>query len=168
MRIRYEIDALETLYYLGQATGDPNRQSIALFRAAMNRFPPTELPQLQKLVRSDLDYLRGESGCVLSDAQLRKLHRELTTTDRDAWLYIPKFVIEDWFTNYSRIFPRWPHVPLHAMVMFDTDPARDSPYALWLAEAELFRDAEMLWRRVLAIYAEGKGFRDLAKEELWS
>lgn len=87
------------------------------------------------------------------------------TTGAMGYVNLPKWYIDKHlFGNYERVFPRWPYVPLHAFVQFDTRLEGKSPYSILVTERMLFDDAVTMWQNALRILGDGLDFRTRPKE----
>lgn len=154
-----EIDTLEGLYYLVHALNREGHRHIRDLRDLVTHLPRRSIPNLRKDVRKDIARIRKETRCLLSSQELRLAVKNMTT-GADGYACIPKWYIEDhWFGNYSRAFPRWPHMPLHTLVVFDTNIATESRSATLVPEGMLFEDAGLLWCDASKITADGMDFR---------
>ncbi len=153
------IDTLECFFFLLQALDDHHRSHIAEFREASSALPKHLLRRLLNDVRRDIGRVRRETKCLISDEEVRSWVKSITSKG-DAYVYLPKWYIDrSLFGNYARVFPRWPHIPLHALVVFDTKMASKSPSGLFVAEDILFDDVKVLWVQVKEIVSDGKDFR---------
>ena len=160
-----EIETLESLYYLVQALDEAGHRHIALLRDLASRPPKHMISRLRTEVRRDIGRIRKETKCSPSDAQIRKLVKGMTTGEV-GYINVPKWFIDKyWFANYSCVFPRWPYVPMHAFVQFQTSLDGMSPCSTLVAEGMLFDDAELMWRHVLQITGDGKDFHSRPKDE---
>lgn len=160
-----EIETLQALYYLCQSVTPGNREHVAMLRDLAARLPNHRIPELLIELREEISQFKQLSGCLLSDENMRALLKQMTARG-EGYVYVPKFAIDRfWFRTYQTVFPRWPHVPLHALVMFDTRLDNDSPYSLWLAESQLFRDVKTLWVHARRILSDGKDFRTRPTDE---
>ena len=159
------IETLTRYYYLVQALNEEGHAHINLLRGLVTRLPKAQFPRLCTEVRRDIGRIRRETKCLLSDEQVTDLVKQMTTGAM-GFVNLPKWYIDKyWFANYVCVFPRWPHVPFHALVQFDTRPEGISPYSILATEGMLFEDAEVMWRNVLRILSDGKDFRTRSKTE---
>ncbi len=158
-QVSLAIDTLESLFYLVQALDDHHRSYVAELRQASHALPNHLMRRLLSQVRKDIGRTRRETKCLLSDDEVRSLVKDITSAG-DAYVYLPKWHIDrSLFGNYARVFPRWPHVPLHALVVFDTKMTNKSPGGLFVAEDILFDDVKVLWIKVKEIVSDEKDFR---------
>jgi hypothetical protein len=94
--------------------------------------------------------LKDIYGAFASDRYLRQLLAEARETK--GMVYLSKsFIDSRLFTAYHVVFPRWPHVKLHAFVTFD---AATNTRVGWLFELEsdLFRDVRFLMEKTHECY----------------
>ena len=160
-----EIETLQSLYYLVLALNEEGHRHIALLRDLASRVPKEEISRSRAGVRRDIGQIRSETKCLLSDEQIRTLVKEMTTGEI-GYINVPKWFIDNyWFANYARVFPRWPHVPMHAFAQFQTSLDEMSPYSIHVAEGMVFEDAELMWKHVLRIISDGKDFHSRPKDE---
>ncbi|MCE5282754.1 MAG: hypothetical protein LLG93_11690 [Deltaproteobacteria bacterium] len=100
----------------------------------------------------------------MSDDQIRRLVQQMTTGAM-GYINLPKWYIDRYiFKKFIRVFPRWPHIPLHALVQYDTRLEADSPYSILVVEEMLFDEAVLMWQNVSRILSDGLDFRTRHKE----
>lgn len=161
------IHTLECFYYLIQSfrDGDEGHKHIRMLRRLAAVVPKKKCRELITDIRKDIGHIRRETGCRLSDEQIRRLVQGMAT-GAIGYVNLPKWYIERHvFKNYAWVFPRWPHVPVHALVQYDTRLEGDSPYSILVVEGMLFDDAEVMWRNAVKILGDGLNFRSRPKEQ---
>ncbi len=90
-------DTIRGLYYLCHATGADNREHLALLTQADQELCEASLSQLLDAVRNDITVRKQETGCLLTDDDIRRIFHDMTTPDGDGWLYVPKpFIDRHW------------------------------------------------------------------------
>ena len=158
-RLLVEIAILQSHYYLTQNLRDEAYGQLDSLRSQATRIPRREIPQLLQQVRQQIVTIKKETKCLLSNTQIRQIVSKMTSLG-EGYVSVPKMHIDKhWFANYTRIFPRWPHVPIHALVMFDSNIENKSPYSFFVLEAMLFEDVQLLWQEIVRITSDGKDFR---------
>jgi len=125
--------------------------------------PKDKYRELNKDIRRDIGRIRCETECLMSDDQIRRLVQQMTSGAM-GYVNLPKWYIDRYaFKKYARVFPRWPHIPLHALVQYDTRLEGESPYSILVVEAMLFDDAVSMWKYVSRILNDGLDFRTRPK-----
>lgn len=158
-RVLEAIHMLECFYYLLQTLDDPHRTYLADLRRGAAILPKQYLKEVLTSLRKEIGQVRRETKCLRTDQELRALVTHMTGAG-DGYMYLPKSYIDRrLFGNYARTFPRWPHIPVHALVIFDTKIASESPRGLFVAEAMLFDDVRLVWAEAKIILTDGKDFR---------
>jgi hypothetical protein len=158
-----EIDRLQNLYYLIQYLGDEGRKYLRELYAGALAIPRSRIPEAMRSLQAEMETVKSRAGCRLTNSQINSLVKKLTTAG-DGYLYISKrFIDRHWFQNYEEVFPRWPHIPGHALVVFDADINRNSPYSLFVPEEQIFGDAKLLLKEIQQIVNDGKTFRTREK-----
>lgn len=156
--VRQAVIRLKNLYFLGQNLRGEGRDLIQQMEQVAER---VEEKDFAKFIQ-DLEGARREFaeqvGCKLSDEEIDKAVRWLTTSG-DGYISLPKWHIEKGFSKFDSIFPRWPHVPLHAYVQFDSNINNVSPYRIFLLEERIFRDVNMLWKNICSLVDDGQDLR---------
>jgi len=118
---------------------------------------------LRDELRGEVKWVRKEVGALASNEEYVNLFKQIR--DNPGYVYIPKMTIDsDLFDNYSRFFPRWPHMRLHAVAIFDGkgDGGTGQVYELegpWLDDARYFISRAKVAEKGVA------DFRKRAKED---
>src|SRR2546426_5399591 len=161
-----EIDKLRNLYYLLQYLRDEGKAYLNKLYTGAARVPRTGIPEVLNSLREEIAEVKVRVGCRLTDPQVAEVVSNMTAPKGAGYTYVSKrFIDKHWFRNYAEVFPRWPHIPGHALVVFDTDIERASPYGIMVAEGELFRDARLIWDHIREIITDGKDFRSRPKSK---
>ncbi len=163
-RLLETIHTLECFYYLVQELRTEGREHIRKLKYLATTIPKDKHHQLIMDVRKDIGRIRRETECIMSDDHIRQFVQQMASGAM-GYVNIPKWYIDrNIFKKYDRVFPRWPHIPLHALIQFETQIEGDSPKSILVVEAMLFDDVEMMWRQVLRILNDGLNFRTRSKE----
>ena len=152
------VERLHNLYYLTQNLRDEGRQFIDHLRKLAIAVPDSEVPAVLAEAQAQLSHYKRLVGCRLSDEEIDKAVKWLTSQG-DGYVSLPKWHIEKGFDNFAFVFPRWPHIPLHAYVQFDSNVENESPSKIFVAEERLFRDVKLLWRQINQLVGDGQTFR---------
>ena len=117
-------DAPVTLQRTRETLATLNRASRLRFRASLC---------------ADLKEIRKCYGALASNSQFREV---LTRAKQSpGYTYLFKHFIENvLFRRYERVFPRWPFMPSHALVVLDGQTQKPK-HSVYLPEAEFFADA---------------------------
>ncbi len=138
------IDLVEAIHFLTCSLDVEIIRGIVLFRREAAEAGPSRLREIGDAARQDLDSIKRDTGCQLTDDEIFRAKAWLTSR-AEAFVVLPKLRIDNGFTNFTAVFSRWPHIPLHAHVVFDTDLSKPSRQAILLPEQELFRDVRLSW-----------------------
>ncbi len=133
------LGTLEAIYFLTQAL-DANRDRLTTIRERLDSLTTEDQKRLLAELQHELEQARDYYGAIATDGAYRELHNDVRK--RPGYAYLPKVNIEQhWFKNYEKVFPRWPHVPLHGLVIFDGQTGR-SVGQIFTLEGALFDDAK--------------------------
>lgn len=150
---------LEAIYFLTQAL-DVNRDRLGMIRERLDALEADDQKHLLSELQDELKQAREHYGAIATDAAYRELHEDART--RRGYAYLPKLNIDrHWFQNYDKVLPRWPHVPLHGLVIFDGQTGR-SMGQIFTLEAALFDDAKFFLARAREAR---KGIDDFRKRD---
>ncbi len=152
------VERLHNLYYLTQNLRDEGRQFIGRLRKLAAAIPDGEVHAVLADVQAECTHYKKLVGCRLSDEEIDKAIKWLTAQG-DGYVSLPKWHIEKGFDNFAFVFPRWPHMPLHAYVQFNSNVENESPCKIFVAEERLFRDVKLLWRQINQLVNDGQTFR---------
>jgi hypothetical protein len=152
------IDLVEAIRFLTCWLDEEIIRGTARLRRESANAGPSRLTAIRDAARHDLESIRHDTGCLLSDAEILRAKKWLTSPG-NAFVSLPKFWINKGFTNFPAVFARWPHIPLHARVVFDTDLTKPSRQAILLAEQELFRDVRLSWDKAQELARGGQTFK---------
>lgn len=135
-------ELLEALRFLTQSLDSQWLDKLNAVRSRLDSFDRSSRIGLRKSLRAEIAMLRRHYGAFASDDRLVALLREARANP--GYVYLPKLTIErDLFRHYHKVFPRWPHIPLHALVIFDGRTNRPMNQ-VFLAESLFFSDAKYL------------------------
>jgi hypothetical protein len=165
--LQKQVDTLRKIYFLCQNLRGEGREHIRQLDEAILRLPERYVPQLTEAVKKDIEWAKSEFGCRLTNDQINTVVASLLSQGAISTnIGIPKWFIDAaWFANYSRAFPRWPHIPNHAFVYFQNRLEEDSPYSLFVTDEMIFRDITLLWRQITAILSDGKNPKTREREK---
>ena len=149
------IDTLRNLYFLTLNHRGDGIEEIRRLQRYAPHVPEEKLPEVLSSLRSDIEELKKVVGCRLSDEEIDRSAAWLTSQGH-GYISMPKRHIDKGFSNFAYVFPRWPHIPGHAYVQFDSDINAESSRRLFLAEERLFRDVKLLWDHITRLSSDGK------------
>lgn len=156
--LRETLTTLKNLYYLAQNLRGDGRSFIQAMESAVGTVNDSDIPKFLDDLETTEREFKELVGCILPDEEINKAVRHMTTMG-EGYVSMPKWHIEKGFTHYESVFPRWPHVPLHGYVQFDSNIDNPSPYRIFLLEERIFRDVNMLWRKICELTSDGKDIR---------
>jgi hypothetical protein len=155
--IATHVETLEAMYFLVQHLEEnyERLQGIASFSSTL---PRASRFRLRDELRDEVRWVKDETGGIAADGEYRDLCLKIRAYE--GYYYLDKLYIERaLFTNYRRVFPRWPYIKDHAAVLFD-GKKRTGMGQIFELEGQCLRDARELHQR--AIQAE-KGIQDFRK-----
>lgn len=157
-KLMQSIETLRNLYYLTQDLRGEGREHIQELKRNAQLAPDDNLPEAVEGIQSNIEAVKEAVGCKLSDDEINKAVQWLTSAG-DGYVCLSKRHIEKGFDNYAWVFPRWPHIPGHAYVQFDSNIDGESPQKIFLAEQVLFGDIRLLWSHILRLSSDGKTWK---------
>jgi len=141
-RILDALETLEAIYFLTQSLEGEAWKDITKIRAGLDNLPRRSRPDVLRAIGDDIKMLRAHYGALAPNPRFRELLAE--ARKMLGYAYMPKIYIDrKLFRHYEKVFPRWPHIPLHACVIFDGQ-TNHSTRQLFTLEAALFSDAKIL------------------------
>lgn len=154
------LETLEALYFITQNLEGEALKGITDMRAGFDRLEDEARAGAFEAIRKDIVFFRERYGAIASDEEYRNLLRE--ARGRVGYAYLSKLNIDrHWFQHYEKVFPRWPHVPLHGFVVFDGQTNRSLRQIFTLEDA-LFGDALFFLKRARRLQ---KGISDFRKRD---
>jgi len=155
--LRYVARLAQATRFLTQYLDEPILELLGGAFIAADRAREEELPKFIADLRADVDDIRRDTGCRLNDEQTLRIARMIFGRGR-GFVGVWKYVIDAWFGNYALVFPRWPFIPPHALVMFKTDLTLPSQSSILVPESELFLEVAVAWRQVRSLAGDGLDF----------
>ena len=161
-RILTSVETLEGLYFLLKSFGR-HQERLAMIRAEYSRLNlQDQLKTLEELAE-EIKSIRDQSGAFAKDEDYRRLLTEARQQPGRA--YLSKLYIDSrLFARYDKRFPRWPHVKLHALVVFDGNTMEDLMNILEV-EGSLFEDVQLLLARAREAHKNIDDFRQRSAED---
>jgi hypothetical protein len=159
------LETLEALYFLTQSIDGKPLQDITGMRESLSPLSRQARRELFAAIKKDIKKLRAYYGAIAADSKFRELLADARR--RPGYAYLPKnFIDRKLFRNYEKVFPRWPHVPQHALIVFDGQANR-SMHQIFTLEGALFSDAQILLKSAREVHKGigDKDFRKRAKED---
>jgi len=139
------IETIEGIRFLTHSWDGERAEMLANARAAAGVMNREGRLELRAELRHHLKELRDWYGALCPDEKFRELLVE--GREHRGYAYLPKrFIDTQVFSRYERVFQRWPHVPSHALVVFD--PTTHCPLtSIYQPEVDLWNDsAHMIGR----------------------
>jgi hypothetical protein len=158
-QIENGLEALEALYYLTQGLAGEGGARLSRARRLLPRLSRTERQQALATLKKDITAVRHHYGALASN----QLYKQILANGRTAptgLLYISKLLLEQrLFSRYERAIVRWPHIKLHAFVVFD-------PQSGWMnqvfeLDGQLFHDAQFLLGKARKLHGTVRRQRQL-------
>jgi len=140
-----------------------NSVRLERIRACWERLARNHKLELRDELRSEVKWLRSEVGALNTNKKYQVLYEEIKK--QPGYVYLQKIYIDsELFENYERVFPRWPHMRLHAAAIFDgaSDGGTGMVYEMegpWIADAREFLEAARAAERGV------KDFRKRARKD---
>jgi len=160
------LDALETfeaLVFFTQELEGRNQEYLAAVRAQSDNISHTDQSRLLSTVLLEIEALRERFDIIAPDEDFRKLYRDART--QPGYSYLPKLYIDRYLCRgFERVFARWPHVPAHALVIYDGKTDR-SLKQIFTLEGALFRDVTFLLERASEIQKGVEDFRTRSTDD---
>lgn len=156
------LQTLEAIYFLTQAL-EANAERLALMKERLDSLDGDRQERLLSELQGELRQAREYYGAMAPDHKYKDLLRDARA--RKGYAYLEKFKIDrHWFRHYEKVFPRWPHVPLHGLVIFDSHTNRGVGQILTL-EGALFADINFFMKKAREIHERVDDFRKRDRDD---
>jgi|SRR5208337_393001 len=153
------VETLEALYFFTQSLEGKALRDITQMRAHYQTLPKGRRAQVLKAIHKDIGSLRDIYGAIATNAYFRELLSEARSEAEEGYVYISKLDIDSrLFRRYEKVFPRWPHVKEHHLVLFDSKTNRNIRQIFSL-EAATYDDACALLKLAREAHAGAADFR---------
>jgi hypothetical protein len=151
------LDALEAIRFFTHTLDDEEASKVELARSTVPHWNRNDRLEFRAVLKKYLDEVREHYGAIADNDKLHAMFLE--ALEHRGYAYLPKrFIDREMFTRYERVFGRWPHMPSHALVVFD--PVIRRPLSnIYQVEAELFNDAQHLLAQGRKCHKEIADFR---------
>jgi hypothetical protein len=160
--IEDNLKTLEAIFFLAQHLDD-NRHRLETIRRNWPNLPRKEKLHLRDELRSEVKWAREEMGALASNKDYQKLYDKIR--EQEGYVYLQKIYIDrEVFSNYRRVFRRWPYMRLHAAVIFDGKRNEDTGQ-VYEMEGPRLRDAREFLKRAKLAEKGIEDFRKRAKED---
>lgn len=137
------VDTLEALYFFTQSLEGQALTDVTGMREQYHVLSKGGRAQVFKAILKDIRTLRDLYGAVAPNAYFRELLSEARSQAEKGYVYLSKMDIDSrLFCHYEKVFPRWPHVKEHHLVVFDSKTKRNLRQIFSL-EAATYEDACM-------------------------
>lgn len=153
------LTTLEAIYFLTKAL-EVNYERIAMIRERLDSLAAEQKKSLLAELQEEIRQTREHYGAIATDDKYRELLRDARA--RRGYAYLPKLNIDrHLFQHYERVFGRWPHVPLHGVVVFDGQ-TNQTLRQVFTLEGALFDDLRFFLDRAREAR---KGIEDFRKRD---
>lgn len=161
-RILTSVETLEALYFLLKSF-EHNHARLAMIRAEYSRLDFEDQLRTLEELGAEITSIRDQSGALTKDEDYRELLTEARQQRGRA--YLSKLYIDSrLFSRYDKVFARWPHIKLHALVVFDGNTMEDLMNILEV-EGSLFDDVHVLLARAREAHKDIHDFRQRSPED---
>ena len=159
------LETLEALYFFTQSLEGQALKDILKMRVGYHLLKKQDRASMLKAIQRDVKLLRDHYGAIAPNRRFRSLLAEARREGTKGYVYLPKWYIDDHlFKRYEKVFPRWPHVKLHAYVVLDALTNKNKNQIFELGGAG-FRDALTLLKRCREVHKGKADFRSRTDEE---
>jgi hypothetical protein len=156
-QILISVQTLEALYFLLKSF-EAHKERLAMIRATYSEFSKADQSNLLGELAREIDDIRAQAGATAGDDEYRELL--VRARRQPGRSYLSKlFIDSSLFSHYEKVFPRWPNIKPHALVVFDGSmPAADLMYILEI-EGLLFNDVCLLLGKAREAHKNIEDFR---------
>jgi hypothetical protein len=159
------VDTLEALYFFTQSLEGQPLADVAGMREHYHDLAKGRRARVFKAILKDIRTLRDLYGAIAPNAYFRELLSAARAQAEEGYVYISKMDIESrLFSHYEKVFPRWPHVKEHHLVVFDPKTNRNTRQIFSL-EAAMYEDAFALLKLGREAHAGVVDFRKRTDQE---
>jgi hypothetical protein len=161
-QIEESVQTLEALYFLLKSFA-AHQSRLAMLRAQYSRLGQEDKGKTLEELVAEIASIRDHSGALAKDEEYRRLLAD--ARQRRGRAYLSKLYIDSrLFSRYDRVFTRWPHVKVHALVVFDGKSMEDLLNILEI-EGLLFDDVQILLARAREAHKDIDDFRRRSRED---
>jgi hypothetical protein len=159
------VETLEALYFFTQSLEGQALTDVTRMRECYQALPKGDRAKIFKAIVKDIRTLRDLYGAVATNAYFRGLLRDARAQAEKGYVYISKMEIDSrLFRHYEKVFPRWPHVKEHHLVVFDSKTSR-STRQIFPLEGAMYEDASALLKLAQEAHAGVDDFRKRADQQ---
>lgn len=158
-KILLAVDTLEALAFFVNDLNTTLKHNLSGLRANLVRLTRAKRRDLYESLKKDIADLRSTYGAISPDSWFRNMLS--IVRQQSGYTYIQKLdIITSMFRNYDKVYPRWPHIKHHAMLIFDgRSEAVDQIFEF---EGALYDDAVVLLENARSAH---KGISDFRRRE---
>ena len=155
------VDTLEAIRFLTHGVEGEPAETISMARAQLPDLNRPGRLELRALLRRNLREVRQHYGAKAPNSKYLEMLNEARRYP--GYAYLPKlFIDRELFSHYDRVFPRWPHIPSHALVVFDGQTLCPTN-GLYVPEVVLLGDALQMLERARGLH---KGIVDFRRRDV--
>jgi hypothetical protein len=122
-QIANSIETLEALYFLLKSFKEHHAR-LTMIRAGCSELSHEDQRKTLEELANEITDIRDQSGALSDNDEYRALLREARQMRGVA--YLSKLYVDSrLFSHYDKVFTRWPHLKLHALVVFDGQSMED-------------------------------------------
>jgi hypothetical protein len=159
------VDTLEALYFFTQSLEGQALTDVTRMREHYQALPKRGRAQVFKAILKDISALRDLYGAIAPNRYFRELLSEARAQAEKGYVYVSKMEIDSrLFRHYEKVFPRWPHVKEHHLVVFDPKSNRNTRQIFPL-EGAMYEDAFALLKLAREAHAGVADFRKRADQQ---
>ncbi len=150
------IETLEALYFLLKSF-EAHQTRLTAIRASYPYLSHEDQLKTLEELTAEISDIRRQSGALSDNEVYRALLSEARQMKGVA--YLSKLYVDSrLFSRYDKVFTRWPHLKLHAAVVFDWQSREDLMNILEV-ERMLFEDVQLLLARSRDAHKNVDNFR---------
>jgi hypothetical protein len=135
-------ETLEAQYFFTQGVTGESAAHLEKIRGIYQFLLPSGYAKLAEDLERDVRLVREHYGAIATDEFFRALLREAREANGKL-IYISKLrIVREIFARYENSIVRWPHIKLHASVMFT--PTEGFQNMMFELDGQLFHDAQFM------------------------
>ena len=111
----------------------------------------------------DLRAIRKHYGAIASNTKYRDVLAQATLSPGYTYLF-KRFIETKLFRRYEQVFPRWPFMPSHTLVVLD-GKTQNPMNTVYLPEAEFYADALYMLKQARSLHKNINDFRQRSAQD---
>lgn len=133
---------LQLLYALNFQLDAKSKKKLDEVREAVPYAVARDLRKLRDILKIDLNDFRRRVGSKLKPSLLKHVI-DYQNDSAGTSFFVPKYILEDLFSNYRSIIPDWDHYPIHYMIEIDPQALTSKRGRFHYAAAEMLLYQDM-------------------------